>query len=123
MLLLSSRTLFARLKPYRSTDRIGPDRGNTNNFFPPLSPLPRPDRMRDWVHRARGMRAKTRGDDIALRRLTGYRFLRERAELANARALQNGRAIRSRRSATLGNPFDRGIDIQADERHVRKAFV
>lgn len=56
---------------------------------------------------------ETRAGGIELRRLTGID--------SRARSRENARS--SLILATLGNPFDRAIDIQTDERHVRNAFV
>lgn len=109
--------LFVRLQPYRSTDLTEPDRRLRKHeqfFFPP------PDGSMgrgeaDWRTPRRGMRAERR---IELRRLTG---IDSRARSHESAARSGGPIVP--RPATLGNPFDRAIDIQADGCYVRNAFV
>ena len=107
--------LFVRLQLYRSTDltRAGTDCGNTNNFFSP--PKGRRGVNR---HTAQEDRNGTRGGDvIELRHLTDI------DSRAQSRALWKAQGWSSFVPATLANLFDWVTDNQADEHHVRNAFV
>lgn len=95
--------LFVRLQPYRSTDLTepGPIAETRTIFFSP--------------HRARGQK-RNAGRRIELRRLTDIDLR------ARSRELWKTYGRSSFDPATLGNPFDRAIDNQADERHVTRLW-
>lgn len=102
----------------RPTGRAGPSRLRKRGQFFFLHRRG----VKGWVdaHRARGCERYARGAAYRVTPFNGYRFASAKSR---KRSLWKAHGRSSVVLATLGNPFDRVIDIQADERHVRNAFV